>query len=42
MAKKDIKIVLDKKSVLLANEELDITNDIMQELNKNLKTINLN
>ena len=42
MAKKDIKIVIDKKSVLLANEELDITNDIMQELNKNLKTINLN
>ena len=42
MAKKNIKIVLDKKSVLLADEELDITKDIIQELNKNLKTINLN
>ena len=42
MVQKNIKIVLDKKSVLLANDELDITKDIMQELNKNLKTINLN
>ena len=42
MAQKNVKIVLDKKSVLLANDELDITKDIMQELNKNLKTINLN
>ncbi len=42
MAKKNIKIVLDKKSILLADEALDITKDIMQELNKNLKTINLN
>ncbi len=42
MVQKNIKIVLDKKNVLLANDELDITKDIMQQLNKNLKTINLN
>ena len=35
MAEKNIKIVLDKKSILLADENLDITKDIMNLLNKN-------
>ena len=42
MAEKNIKIVLDKKSILLGDENLDITNDIMVLLNKKIKSINLN
>ena len=41
MAEKNIKIVLDKKSILLGDDKLDITNDIMNQLNNKLKTINL-
>ena len=36
-----IRMVVDKKSILLADENLDITKQIMTELNKKLKTINL-
>ena len=42
MVEKKIKIVLDKKSILLGDENLDITKDIMSLLNQKLKTINLN
>lgn len=42
MIEKDIKLILDKKSVLLGDEKLDITKDIIEILNKNLKTIKLN
>lgn len=42
MQEKNIKIVLDKKSILLADEGLDITKDIMGLLNKKIKSINLN
>ena len=42
MAEKNIKIVLDKKSILLGDESLDITKDIMVLLNKKIKSINLN
>ena len=42
MAEKNIKIVLDKKSILLGDEDLDITKDIMALLNQKLKSINLN
>ena len=42
MSEKNIKMVLDKKVVLLADDTLDITNDIMAILNKKLKSINLN
>ncbi len=42
MKEKNIRIVLDKKSILLGDEELNITKDIMNLLNKELKTINLN
>ena len=42
MMEKNIKLILDKKSVLLGDEKLDITKDILEILNKKLKSINLN
>ena len=42
MQEKNIKIVLDKKSIVLGDENLDITKEIMVLLNKKLKSINLN
>jgi len=42
MQEKKIRMVLDKKSLLLADENLDITNDIIKILNKKIKTIKLN
>jgi len=36
-----IQMVIDKKNVLLADDTLNLTNNIMQLLNKNLKTINI-
>ena len=42
MKEKKIRIVLDKKSILLADENLNITNDIMKLLNQKLKSIKLN
>ncbi len=42
MNEKQIRMVVDKKSLLLADEKLDITEDIIALLNKKLKSINLN
>ena len=42
MKEKNIRIVLDKKNILLGDENLDITKDIMSLLNKKLKSLNLN
>ena len=42
MKEKNIRMVVDKKNVLLADENLDITKDIIGLLNKKLKSINLN
>ena len=42
MNDKRIRMVVDKKSLLLADENLNITKEIMLLLNKKLKTINLN
>ena len=42
MNDKKIRMVVDKKSLLLADENLNITKEIMLLLNKKLKTINLN
>ena len=42
MIEKKIRIVIDKKYVLLGDDNLDITNDIIDLLNKKLKTIKLN
>ena len=35
-------MVVDKKNVLLADENLDITKDIIELLNQKLKSIKLN
>ena len=42
MLSKNIRMIIDKKSMLLADENLDITNDIIAILNKKLKSIKLN
>ena len=42
MQEKKIRMVIDKKSLLLADENLDITKEIMLRLNKKLKSIKLN
>ena len=42
MKEKKIRVVLDKKNILLGDENLDITKDIMSLLNKKLKSLNLN
>ena len=42
MQEKQIRMVLDKKSLLMADEKLDITQDIIKILNKKLKSIKLN
>ncbi len=41
MKEKKIRMVVDKKSLLLADENLDITKEIMSLLNQKLKSINL-
>ena len=41
MNKKKIRMVVDKKSLLLADENLNITKDIMSLLNKKLKSVSL-
>ena len=41
MVEKKLRMVLDKKSLLLADENLDITKDILVELNNKLKSIDL-
>ena len=42
MKEKKIRMVIDKKSLLLADENLDLTKDIMDRLNKKLKSIKIN
>ncbi len=42
MKEKNIRMVLDKKSILLSDEKLDITQDITKRLNEKLKSIKLN
>ena len=42
MNEKKIRMVVDKKSLLLADENLDITKEIITRLNKTLKSIKLN
>jgi outer membrane protein len=42
MKEKRIRMVVDKKSLLLADQNLDITKDIMERLNKKLKSIKIN
>ena len=42
MKEKKIRMVINKSSILLADENLDITKDIISILNKKLKSIKLN
>ena len=42
MVEKKIRMVIDKKALILADEKLDITKDIIKMLNKDLKSIKLN
>tara|TARA_B100000035_G_scaffold285196_1_gene268600 strand:+ start:297 stop:818 length:522 start_codon:yes stop_codon:yes gene_type:complete len=42
MVEKKIRMVIDKKSLLLADDKLDITKDIMALLNNKLKSIKFN
>ena len=42
MQEKKIRLVIDKKNIILSDEKLDITQEIMQALNAKLKSIKLN
>ena len=42
MKQKQIRMVIDKKNLLVAEDSLDITKDIMALLNNKLKSIKLN
>ncbi len=42
MQEKKIRMVVDKKSLLLADENLDITKEILNRLNKKITSININ
>ena len=42
MEKNKIRMVIDKKAILLADENLDLTKEIIGILNKKLKSIKLN
>ena len=42
MIEKKIRLVLDKNDLILADESLDITKDIMSRLNERIKSIKLN
>ena len=42
MQEKKIRMVIERKSLLLADQNLDITKDIIERLNKKLKSIKLN
>ena len=42
MKKNNVRMVLDKKSLLLADENLDITKEILSTLNSKLKSIKFN
>ena len=42
MNENNIRMVIDKKNLLLADENLDITKQIIKLLNKQLKSISLN
>ena len=41
MEKNNIKLVIDKKTVLLGDKNLEITNQIIDTLNKELKSLNI-
>ena len=42
MSENNISIVVDKKSIVVAKTEIDLTDKILTILDKDLKSINLN
>ena len=42
MQEKKIRLVIDKKNIILADEKLDITKEIIKLLNNKLQSIKLN
>ena len=42
MQEKKIRLVVDKKNIILADEKLDITDDILKLLNNKFQSIKLN
>ena len=42
MVEKKITIIIDKKEIIVADEKLDITKEIIKKLNSKIKTIKLN
>ena len=42
MQKNHIRNIINKKSILLADQNLDITKQIIERLNKKLKSVKLN
>ena len=42
MKGKNIRMVIDKKNLILADKTLDITKDVMDLLNKKIKSIKIN
>ena len=42
MEENNITVIIDKKNVLMGNKKFEITSQIIEILNKNLKSINLN
>jgi outer membrane protein len=42
MEQNNITVIIDKKNVLMGNKKFEITSQIIEILNKNLKSINLN
>ena len=42
MIEKKIRMVIDKKNLIIADDDLDITKDVISTLNKKLKTIKFN
>ena len=41
MQKKNIRMVINKKNLILADEKLDITNDVMKLLNNKIKSVKI-
>ena len=42
MSENNIQIVIDKKYIVMANSKIDLTDKILEILNKELKSLNLN
>ena len=42
MEEKNITVVIDKKNVLMGNKKFEITSQIIEILNKDLKSLNIN